>query len=76
MNLWDLKPKQSGSIVQIEKSCTYSDRLTSYGFTIGQKATLLYKTAFSGPKVYLIGESIYSLSKELAYQIRIETDNK
>lgn len=69
MNLWDLKSNQSGLILAIEKDCTCCDRLTSYGFIEGQTAKLLYKTALGGPRVFLVGDTIYSLNKKVAHQI-------
>jgi Fe2+ transport system protein FeoA len=74
MKLWDLKPNQEGTILKIEKSCTCCDRLSSYGFIPGQTAKYLYKTSLGGPRVYLLNDTVYSLSHKVASQILIQND--
>lgn len=71
MTLWDLKLNQEAIIDHIEESSPCFQRLESYGFTNGEKAKFLYKTALQGPRVYLLGDSVYSLSQQVASQIMI-----
>ena len=72
MKLWDLKPQELGVITDINADHPGTERLKIYGFTPGQTAKLLYKTSFGGPKVFLLEDTVYSLSFELASQIFIE----
>lgn len=72
MKLWDLKPQELGVITDINTNHPGAERLNIYGFTRGQTAKLLFKTSFGGPKVFLLEDTIYSLSFELASQIFIE----
>ncbi len=75
MNLWDLELKQSGVIKEINPKGSLASKLKIYGFSTGQKAECLFKTSFNGPRVFLLEDTIYSLSYELASQILIQTLN-
>lgn len=75
MNLWDLQPMEIGTILIIESKTTDSERLHGLGFSPGQDAQFLYKTALNGPRVYRLNDSLYSLSFSVASQILIEKKN-
>ncbi len=70
--LWDLKPQEEGIIVNLDSANFLTERLRNYGFNNGQSARYLYKTSMGGPRVYLLEDTVYSLSFEMAAQIPIQ----
>ena len=75
MKLWDLKMQEQGQITEIDFNHPSADRLKLFGFSPGQSAKYLHRTSLNGPRVYLLEDTIYSLSFELASIITIEKSN-
>ncbi len=75
MTLWDLKSNQKAYIKEISSESPQYDKLLSYGFKPDHPIKFLYKMALNGPRVYQIGESIYSLSHSMAKNIMISLDD-
>lgn len=73
-SLWDLQPNEEGTILDIDLSSSEAERLKSYGFNQGQNAKYLYKTSMGGPRVYLLEDTVYSLSYEMASQVQIKKE--
>lgn len=74
MTLWELRPGSVGIIQGIPESleARFQDRLVELGFGAGQQVECLRKTAFGGPGVYRVGDSIFSLGSDVALAVRIE----
>ncbi len=71
MTLWELKSNQKAFIQDIDSNCSNYERLISYGFNKHQSVQFLYKMALGGPRVYQIGDTVYSLSHSIAKNIMI-----
>ncbi|NQZ00111.1 MAG: ferrous iron transport protein A [Bdellovibrionales bacterium] len=74
MNLWDLKQHQSGTMKAFSEEMpeAYRHRLQEFGFQKGELVTCLRQTPFSGPKVYQVGDSVVSLTQDLASVVAVE----
>lgn len=74
MTLWNLDKMQSGSVAGFDAALpnNYQTRLRELGFAKNAAVTCLKKTPFGGPKIYQIGDSVFSLAKELASSVIIE----
>lgn len=72
MNLWDLMKHEQGQITEIDFNHPSADRLKVFGFSPGQSVKCLQKTSVRGPRVYLLEDTVYSLSFELASIVTIE----
>lgn len=72
MTLWDLDVNAQAYITGTLPT-NEETRLKSLGFITEQKVLCLQKTLFGGPKVYQIGDNIFSLSKEVASTVLIDT---
>lgn len=72
MTLWDLDVNAQAYIAKTQHIAEV-ERLKSLGFITEQKVVCLQKTLFGGPKVYQVGDNIFSLSKEVATNILVVT---
>lgn len=73
MTLWDLQQKTSAVVTGFapEISDKYQQRMAELGFAHGEQVTCIKKTPFNGPRVYKIGDSVFSVDKDIASQILI-----
>jgi len=74
MTLWDLKPKKKGFIQSIDKKIDsrFLNRLRDIGFEIREEIQCLKTTPLNGPKIFQIGDGVFSLEKEIAQNIIIQ----
>ncbi|OGP12645.1 MAG: hypothetical protein A3I75_02860 [Deltaproteobacteria bacterium RIFCSPLOWO2_02_FULL_50_16] len=74
MSLSNLPINTEGHIVGYSKTLSpkVKWRLQELGFQEGQKVKCLRKVPFGGPRVFLIGDSVYSLASDVAHHILIE----
>ncbi len=74
--LWDL-PQNSTAFVSgftREISEKYRLRLDDLGFATGEKVTCIKRIPFNGPRVYKIGDGVFSIDKDVAAQILISNE--
>jgi Fe2+ transport system protein FeoA len=73
-DLWGLSHDQhalvSGFAADLSES--FQNRLAALGFRQGQKVRCLGSTPFGGPKIFQIGDSVFSLARDLASGIIID----
>ena len=71
--LWSLKPLQAACIQTLRPVLTpeYRRRLEDFGFAPGKEIRCLQWTPLSGPRVYQVGDSVFSLDRELADAIEL-----
>lgn len=69
--LWDLSPHNAARIVEIQPHAeeSYRNRLNDLGFLVGEAVTCVRRTPFQGPRVFKIGDSIFSLDRETALTV-------
>ncbi len=69
--LWDLLPRYAGRIVEILPHAeeAYRNRLYDLGFLVGEAVTCVRRTPFQGPRVFKIGDSVFSLDRETACSV-------
>jgi ferrous iron transport protein A len=74
MTLWDLHQQKSAELTGFHTATPecYRSRLCEIGFDQGEHVTCLRVTPFGGPRVYRIGDGMFSLDRELALQILIK----
>ncbi len=70
-SLWSL---QAGEICRIqdfagELAVSYRERLMEFGFFPGEVVSCLQSPALGAPKVYRVGNSVFSLDDEIATRI-------
>lgn len=75
MSLWELKKGTRSSIVGYapHSSASLIQRLTDLGFTQDTNVSCLKRSFFNGPMVVQIQDSVYTLDKELASMVLIES---
>ncbi len=73
LTLWSLKPLQTACIHMLRAVLTpeYRRRLEDFGFAPGKQIRCLQWTPLSGPRVYQVGDSVFSLDRELADAIEL-----
>ncbi len=74
-DLWTLKVNQVAVVSGFSTSMTeaFQGRLSALGFRSGQKVFCLGETPFGGPRIFQIGDSVFSLARDLARGIAVET---
>lgn len=74
MKLWSLNEKSSALVSSFDDDIDplYQQRLRELGFDAGCEILCLRKTPFGGPRVFQIGDSVFSLAQELAKKVNIE----
>lgn len=74
MSLWNLKSNQSARVRGIDPSlpATFRDRLEHLGFAAGEQVACVRRTPFNGPRVYRVGDSVFSLAQDIASAVLIE----
>lgn len=78
MKLWDLPQKTKARVSGFanEISAQYRLRLDELGFARGEEITCLKRLPFNGPGVYKIGDSVFSIDREIADQILISSEQQ
>lgn len=73
MTLWTLKPNQQAIITGLDPSlpATHQQRLKHLGFSEGNSVSCVKSIPFSGPSLYLINNSVYSVEQGIASLISI-----
>jgi len=73
-NLWSLKVNQSAVVSGFSASMAevFVNRLSALGFRVGQKVLCLGVTPFGGPRIFQIGDSVFSLAGDLANGIVVD----
>jgi Fe2+ transport system protein FeoA len=73
-NLWNLKVNQMAVVSGFSSSLTeaFQGRLSALGFRSGQKVFCLGETPFGGPRIFQIGDSVFSLACDLARGIVVD----
>lgn len=74
MTLWHLPRSRKARVIgtATRLSHSYRLRLEELGFRQGGEVTCLRKTPFGSPRIYLVGDSVFSLARDVAEQIEIE----
>jgi Fe2+ transport system protein FeoA len=74
MSLWNLNLNQSARVKGFDPSLpdTFRDRLEHLGFAAGEDVACVRRTPFNGPRVYRVGDSIFSLAQDIASAVLIE----
>lgn len=72
-NLWSLPQGQKALITHLDKELTdeFRVRLEELGIHPGETVECVKSIPFGGPKVYQVGESIYSLDEQIGEKIQI-----
>lgn len=71
--LWDLLPRRTGRIVEISPRIDelYRNRLNDLGFMVGEAVACVRQTPFKGPRLFKIGDSVFSLDRDLAQSVMV-----
>lgn len=71
MRLWDLQKLQTGRIDRLDEGLSeaFRRRLLDLGFSPGEPVECLRVTPFGAPRVYRMGDSVFSLPQEIAQQV-------
>lgn len=76
INLWDLKEKANAIICGLSDSIPdrYQRRLRELGFHVDERIVCVKWTFAGGPRLYRIGNCVYSLEKDIAHAIEIKNE--
>ncbi|MAF92559.1 MAG: iron transporter FeoA [Bdellovibrionaceae bacterium] len=71
MNLWSLNENENGMIGSFCESMDkkYQLRLRELGFDDSMPVRCLKTSPFGGPRVYQIGDSVFSLTQDIASSV-------
>lgn len=74
MTLWELPQLDSAVLKGFETTTPdrYKSRLCELGFEEGGEVTCMRVTPFGGPRVYKIGDGVFSIDREMAKQILVK----
>jgi Fe2+ transport system protein FeoA len=74
MTLWMLPEHQSAKVLGFTDLLPeeYRQRLREIGFEKETEVLCLRSTPFAGPKVFQIGDSVFSLARDLAEMVTLE----
>jgi len=74
--LWDLKEKNHAVIKELDMAMipNQHQRLKELGIRHGETIVCLKIPPFGGPRVYQICGSLFSIAKDVAFQISIEDE--
>jgi Fe2+ transport system protein FeoA len=75
VTLWHLPRSRKARVIGTAPRLAhaYRLRLEELGFRKGGEVTCLRKTPFGSPRIYLVGDSVFSIARDVAEQIEIET---
>jgi len=73
MNLWDLQQFSEASIKGFNSKveAKYQQRLRELGFEKGETVTCLRSAPYGGPKVFKVGDSVFSLAQDIASEVEV-----
>lgn len=73
-NLWNLAVGQSAKVDEIshQLDAKYRERLMDIGLSPGQLVVCVRQTPFGGPKVYQIGQSLFSFDRDVCENVLIK----
>ncbi len=76
LTLWQLAPKRVATISRFDSNLQNKslERLNDLGFRLGEEISCLQNNFMGGPSVYKIGDSVFSLAKEIAESITINEE--
>lgn len=74
MNLWNAPKKQTFQIARIQSALSPEAqvRLHDLGFTLGQHVECLHASPLGGPKVFRVGDAVFSLAKDMASAVEVQ----
>lgn len=77
MNLWDLKKNATATISGLAESIpeNYRRRLSELGFHMDEHVLCVHQTFASGPRLYQVGNCVYSLESDIARSIVVIEKN-
>jgi ferrous iron transport protein A len=73
MNLWDLPPSTRATVKTIATGLTpaYRKRLSELGLQDGEVVECVRHVPFGGPRIYKIGDCVYSIARDIAAEVEI-----
>lgn len=76
--LWDLLPLDAACIVDISPLIdkSYRNRLHDLGFLVGEVVACVRRTPFQGPRLFKIGDSVFSLDRDIAQSVMVTVTGK
>jgi len=76
MTLWNLTPSQHATVKSIGTTCPelFKSRLGDLGFYPGERIVCLRRTPFGGPRIYQVGQSVFSLAEDIASLVIVGGD--
>lgn len=74
MQLWNMKEKTEAVICALSNDIPdrYRQRLRELGFHVDEKITCVKRTFAGGPRLYQVGNCVYSLEKDIAHAIEVK----
>ena len=74
MKLWDLPPSTRATVKTIaaKLSPEYRKRLGELGLLDGETVECLRHTPFGGPRIYKIGDCVFSIARDIAAEVEIQ----
>jgi len=74
MKLWDAQPAQKMKVIGYDSSLEEQvlQRLKDLGFVEQALVECVRHTQFSGPRVFLINQTLFALEKSLAVMVNVE----
>jgi ferrous iron transport protein A len=78
MNLWNLPKDKKARVSRLEPalSVSYQRRLGELGFREGDEVVCLRNTPFGGPRIYKVGDSVFSIARDVAENITVVEESK
>jgi len=76
MSLWNLKEKEIAIICGLSENIPdrYRRRLRELGFHVDEKVLCVKRTFAGGPRLYRIGNCVYSLERDIADAIEVRKE--
>ncbi len=77
-DLWCLNRNQFAQVTGFSAGLSenFQNRLSALGFRRGQEVLCIGCTPFGGPKIFQIGDSVFSLASDLARGIIVDNSEK
>lgn len=75
MTLWEMPKKTSAILFKLDETLTgpIKTRLNEMGFVPGEPLKCIKRSPFNGPLVVQIQDCVYSLDRQLAQNISVNT---
>lgn len=73
MNLWAMKENSTAVVLSLDNALLdcHALRLTELGLRVNERIKCLKHIPFRGPRIYLIGDSVFSLAEDVASCIQV-----